>query len=86
MTRTPLAVCTWRMIYCVVPREMESEWLAPLGARYRDNPDVCVIVDRRHGGPNDRRRGPAVTAHDQRVTRDRRRRRVPGTFPATNDF
>ena len=86
MSRTPLAVCTWRVIYCAVPREMESEWLTPLGARYRDNPDVCVIIDRRHGGPNDRRRDRAATAHEQRVTRDRRRRRAPGTFLRTEAF
>ena len=86
MTRTPLGVSTRRVIYCVVPREMEAEWLAPLGARYRDNPDVCVIVDRRQGGANDRRRGRTATAAEHRITRDRRRRRAPGTFPRTEDF
>ena len=74
------------MIYCVVPREMEAELLEPLAAAYRDNPDVCVIVDRRRGRVNDRRRGAAAVHDDRRQTRNRRRQRALGTFPRTEAF
>jgi hypothetical protein len=67
------------MIYCVVPRELEAELFDKLVEYYKDNPDVTVIVDRREGP--DRRQGPAPAAANQRVTRDRRRSRAPGTFP-----
>jgi hypothetical protein len=49
---------------------------------YKDNPNVTVIVDRREGP--DRRSGqPAGDYRDRRTTRDRRRQRIPGTFPET---
>lgn len=68
------------MIYCVVPVELEDELYDKLVAYYADNPDVTVIVDRRRGA--DRRSGSGEAGHDERrVTRDRRRARVPGTFP-----
>ncbi len=67
------------MIYCVIPPELEGELLAKLTSYYEDNPDVTVIVDRR------RRSGvrevPASTP-DARRMRERRRVRIPGTFPA----
>ena len=74
------------MIYCVVPRELEAELLEQLAAAYRDNPDVCVIVDRRDGRVNDRRRGAAAVHDDRRQTRNRRRQRALGTFPRTEAF
>lgn len=67
------------MIYCVVPSELKEELYDRLVEYYRDNPDVTVIVDRRRGP--DRRRGRQPVGDDRRVTRDRRRPRVPGTFP-----
>lgn len=67
------------MITCVVPRELADELYDTLVAYYAGNPNVRVIVDRRTGP--DRRRG---TSHGgQRVVRDRRRARVPGTFLPT---
>ena len=71
------------MIYCVIPRELEDELFDKMVAYYEDNPNVTVIVDRREG--SDRRAGkaPAEIA-EQRKTRDRRRPRVPGTFPDTD--
>lgn len=62
------------MIYCVVPRALEGELLDTLAAYYADEPNVTVILDRREGegGPP----GP------KQADRDRRRRRVKGTFPA----
>jgi hypothetical protein len=65
------------MIYCVIPRELEAELYAKMVEYYEDNPNVTVIVDRR-GGP-DRRHGKV--AGGKRLIRDRRRARVPGTFP-----
>jgi hypothetical protein len=67
------------MIYCVVPRELEAELYDKLVEYYKDNPNVTVIVDRREGP--DRRRGkPSIEFQEQRELRDRRRRRIPGTF------
>jgi hypothetical protein len=72
------------VIYCVVPRELEPELFARLAAYYADNPAVTVILDRR-AGPD--RRGRAHSngaATEQRVLRDRRRRRATGTFASTD--
>jgi len=65
------------MIYCVIPRELEAELYAKMVEYYEDNPNVTVIVDRREGP--DRRHGKAQGG--KRLIRDRRRARVPGTFP-----
>ncbi|HEU0194899.1 MAG TPA: hypothetical protein VFQ71_11910 [Gaiellales bacterium] len=73
------------MIYCVIPREQEQELLPRLREYYRDNPGVEVIVDRRHGGASERRRGDGHAADERRVIRDRRRARLPGTFPTVDD-
>lgn len=68
------------MIYCVIPPELEADLYDKMVDYYKDNPNVEVIVDRR-GGP-DRRDGKEYGG--QRVLRDRRRQRVPGTFPDTD--
>jgi len=67
------------VIYCVVPPELEDELYHKLVSYYEDNPDVTVIVDRRRGP--DRRSAADGPGDERRVTRDRRRARVPGTFP-----
>ena len=67
------------MIYCVIPRELEAELYDKMVAYYADNPDVTVILDRREG--DDRRRGREFGG--KRELRDRRRARIPGTFPDT---
>ncbi len=69
-----------RVIYCVIPRELESELFDKMTAYYRDNPNVTVIVDRRSGP--DRRRGRGYGG--MRELRDRRRMRAVGTFPKTD--
>jgi hypothetical protein len=70
------------VIYCVVPPELEGELFDRLVEYYKDNPKVTVFVDRRQGP--DRRQGtPSAEIKERRVTRDRRRPRVPGTFPDT---
>jgi hypothetical protein len=71
------------MIYCVIPRELENELFDKMVEYYKDNPNVTVIVDRREG--KDRRDGKAPPEiEEQRKTRDRRRPRIPGTFPETD--
>ncbi len=68
------------MIYCVIPRELEAELFDKMVEYYKDNPNVTVILDRREG--SDRRAGTeAGEFKEKRQTRDRRRARIPGTFP-----
>ena len=71
------------MIYSVIPRELESELLEPLTARYAAEPEVMVIVDRRQA--ERRRRAADPETAQQRVLRDRRRRRVTGEFSPLGD-
>jgi hypothetical protein len=68
------------VIYCVIPRELESELYKKMVDYYKDNPNVTVIVDRREG--DDRRNGREYGG--KREIRDRRRARIPGTFPDTD--
>lgn len=68
------------MIYCVVPRELADDLFQKMVERYKDNPNVTVIVDRRWG--EDRRKDS--TFGGQRTLRDRRRRRQPGSFLDTD--
>jgi hypothetical protein len=68
------------VIYCVIPRELADDLYDKLTEYYKDNPNVTVIVDRREGP--DRRQGKSYGG--KRETRDRRRARVPGTFPDTD--
>ena len=65
------------MIYCVIPRGLEDELFEKMLEYYKDNPNVTVIVDRREG--DDRRAGRQYGG--KREIRDRRRARIPGTFP-----
>jgi hypothetical protein len=67
------------MIYCVIPPELADELYDKMVEYYKDNPNVTVIVDRRAGA--DRRQGREAPEGEQRSTRDRRRPRIPGTFP-----
>lgn len=68
------------MIYCVIPEEMADELYDRLAGYYADDPNVKVIIDRRKG---ERRSGESAEhrAEQQRKTRDRRRRGIPGEFP-----
>jgi hypothetical protein len=67
------------MIYCVIPLELADDLYDKLVDYYRDNPNVEVIVDRRGG-----ERRHDSTQGGQRTLRDRRRTRIPGTFPNTD--
>jgi hypothetical protein len=71
------------MIYCVIPPELKDELFERLVAYYKDNPNVEVIVDRR-SGPDRRQDNPSPEMKERRQTRDRRRGRIPGTFPSTD--
>ncbi len=69
------------MIYCVIPRELADELYDKMVEYYKDNPNVTVILDRREG---DDRRDEGKKFGGKRLLRDRRRQRVPGTFPSTD--
>ena len=79
-SRRSLASSGWpynpSMIYCVIPRELETELFDKMIDYYKDNPNVTVILERREGP--DRREGRQTGG--KRETRDRRRPRIPGTF------
>jgi len=64
------------MIYCVIPPELADELFDKLVEYYRDNPNVEVIVDRRVG-PDGKKKSPKGDMDEA----NRRRLRIPGTFP-----
>ena len=65
----------------MIPRELEGDLFDKMVDYYSDNPNVTVILDRREGP--DRRSGQEDGSYkERRELRDRRRRRMPGTFPA----
>jgi hypothetical protein len=64
------------MIYCVIPQALADDLLERMREYYRDDPNVEVIVDRRKA----ERRQRGSSGGGKREIRDRRRRRVPGTF------
>jgi hypothetical protein len=65
------------MIYCVVPPELADDLFDRLVEYYKDNPNVKVIVDRRDG------RKSAAKVETPKSS-NRRRSRIPGTFPEIN--
>ena len=67
----------------MIPPELKDELYERLVEHYKDNPNVEVIVDRR-AGPDRRRQGESLEAGGKRQVRDRRRGRIPGTFPSTD--
>jgi hypothetical protein len=66
----------------VIPRELADELYDKMVEYYKDNPNVTVIIDRREGD-DPRREGKKFGG--KRLLRDRRRRRIPGTFPSTDE-
>jgi len=65
------------MIYSVAPRDCDEELFERLVEYYRDDPNVTVIIDRRHSDRRSRTR-PSGDDAQRRVVRDRRRARVVG--------
>jgi hypothetical protein len=73
------------VIYCVIPPELADDLYDKMVEYYKDNPNVTVIIDRRKGPDRRNRKGAGGDgAREQRTIRDRRRPRVPGTFPETD--
>ena len=67
------------MIYCVIPPALADDLYDKLTEYYKDDAGVEVIIDRRKS--ERRERGSSGGDNrNQRVIRDRRRRR-PGMFP-----
>lgn len=64
------------MIYYVIPRELADKYYEEFKRRFEGVEGVEVIIDRREG---ERRIG--AEGGGQRVLRDRRRRRISGSFP-----
>lgn len=65
------------MIYYVIPRELAEKYYDEFRQRFEGVEGVEVIIDRREG----ERRKSGETGGQQRVLRDRRRRRISGSFP-----
>lgn len=64
------------MIYYVIPRELADRYFEEFKKRFEGVEGVEVIVDRREGERRDSTEGGG-----KRVLRDRRRRRITGSFP-----
>jgi hypothetical protein len=62
------------MIYCVIPPELADDLFDRMVEYYKDNPSVTVIIDRRGGKESAER--AAVKKPEEK-----RRARIPGTFP-----
>jgi hypothetical protein len=72
------------MIYCVIPPELADDLYDKMVEYYKDNPNVTVIIDRRSGPDRRNRAGGGDVPQNMRQIRDRRRPRIPGTFPDTD--
>ena len=66
------------MIFCVVPPELADDLFDKLSEYYKDNPNVKVIVDRRGGET------PSPKSAGSSKASNRRRTRIPGTFPGSD--
>jgi len=64
------------MIYCVIPPELVDDLFDRMVEYYKDNPNVEVIIDRRGGNESD----PPLQ-RDEKKPEEKRRARIPGTFP-----
>ncbi len=68
----------------MIPPELADDLYDKMVEYYKDNPNVTVIIDRRTGPDRRNRKGADDAKHAElRETRDRRRARIPGTFPET---
>lgn len=64
------------MIYYVIPRELADKYYEEFKKRFDGVEGVEVIIDRREG-----ERRTLTEGGGKRVVRDRRRRRISGSFP-----
>ena len=67
----------------MIPLELADELYDKMVEYYKDNPNVTVIIDRRKGPDRRNRKAGGDGGHEHRKIRDRRRPRIPGTFPET---
>jgi hypothetical protein len=65
------------MIYYVIPRELADQYYEEFKKRFEGVEGVEVIIDRREG----ERRMSSVGGGEKRQLRDRRRRRLAGSWP-----
>jgi hypothetical protein len=64
------------VIYYVIPRELADKYYEEFKQRFEGVEGVEVIIDRREG-----ERRVMAEGGGKRVLRDRRRRRISGSFP-----
>jgi len=64
------------VIYYVIPRELADKYFEEFKQRFDGVDGVEVIIDRR-----ERERRTGSEGGGQRMLRDRRRRRISGSFP-----
>jgi hypothetical protein len=64
------------VIYYVIPRELAEKYYEEFKKRFEGVEGVEVIIDRREG-----ERRTWAEGGGKRVIRDRRRRRISGSFP-----
>ncbi len=64
------------MIYYVIPRELADKYYEEFKKRFEGVEGVEVIIDRRES-----ERRESIEGGGKRVIRDRRRRRISGSFP-----
>jgi hypothetical protein len=64
------------VIYYVIPRELADKYYEEFKKRFDGVEGVEVIIDRREG-----ERRTLTEGGGKRVVRDRRRRRISGSFP-----
>jgi hypothetical protein len=64
------------VIYYVIPRELADKYYEEFKKRFEGVEGVEVIIDRREG-----ERRVLTEGGGKRVMRDRRRRRISGSFP-----
>jgi hypothetical protein len=64
------------VIYYVIPRELADKYYEEFKKRFEGMEGVEVIIDRREG-----ERRTWTEGGGKRVLRDRRRRRISGSFP-----
>jgi hypothetical protein len=64
------------LIYYVIPRELADKYYEEFRKRFEGMEGVEVIIDRREG-----ERRTMAEGGGKRTLRDRRRRRITGSFP-----
>ena len=69
------------MIYYVIPRELADKYYEEFKKRFEDVEGVEVIIDRRQSERRDDSRVEDPAVIQRRELRDRRRRRMSGSFP-----